>query len=122
MDRAAKLAKQKKTSSYWKFIVVTHSWKSGRSPRSSVIIILIIKIFQNSWSCPQTYRGAGRRQKSLLDGTSDFLATIWQPITTVSFVWVLIFFPRKPKNASKRVLIGPKHNLVNFKSLWGVFL
>ena len=72
----------------------------------------------NSWSCLQDYRGAGRRQKSPLDGATDFLSTICQHITTVSFVSALIFvLLRKPENASKRVWIGPKHNLVNCKSL-----
>ena len=36
-------------------------------------------------------------------------------ITTVSFVSAF----RKPKNASGRVIMGPKHNLVQFKSLLG---
>ena len=44
------------------------------------------------------YRGADRRQKSPLDGATDFLATIWQHITTVRFVYAFIlFFPRKLK-------------------------
>ena len=43
---------------------------------------------------------------------------IWQHITTVSFVLAFIFVStRKPKNASRHVLMGPKHNLVHFKSL-----
>ena len=59
-----------------------------------------------------------RRQKSPLDGATDFLATIWQHITTVSFVSAFILvLTRKPKNASMRVWIGPKHNSVHFKSL-----
>ena len=56
---------------------------------------------QISWSCPQAYLRA-----------TDFLATIWQHIT--GFILVLT---RKPKNGSKRVWIGPKHNLFHFKSL-----
>ena len=44
VDAPAKPTKQKKTSSPWKIIEVTHSWKSGRSSRSGVIII-ILKLF-----------------------------------------------------------------------------
>ena len=39
--------------------------------------------FQNSWSGSHAYLGADRRQKSPLDWATDFLATIWQHITTV---------------------------------------
>ena len=41
---------------------------------------------QNSWSGQQAYLGTNRRQKSPLDGATDFLATIWQHIKTVSFL------------------------------------
>ena len=55
-DPPAKPAKPKKTSSPWKFIEVTHSWRSSRGRRSGVIIILLKLFFrQNSWSCPQAY-------------------------------------------------------------------
>ena len=54
-----------------------------------------INFLQNSWSCPQAYSGAGRRQKLLLDGATDFLWKIWQHITTVqdwvfcpAFSWI----------------------------------
>ena len=121
----ARQARQKiETSCYWKFIEVTHWRNSGRGRGSSVIIILLKPFFlQNSWSCPQAYRGADRRQKSPLDGATDFLAPIWQNITTSSFVYAFILvLTRKPKNASKRVWIGPKLNLVHFKSVWGCLL
>ena len=44
MDPPAKLAKQKKTSSFWRLIEVTHSRKSDRICGSGVIIILL-KLF-----------------------------------------------------------------------------
>ena len=63
--------------------------------------------FPNSWSCLQDYCVAGRRRKPPLDGATDFLSTIWQHITTVSFVSAFIFvLPRKPEKASKRLWIG----------------
>ena len=75
---------------------------------------------QNSWSCPQAYRGAGCHCKLPLDAATDFLSTIREDNTMVlskskfclSFILVL---PRKPKNASKCVWIGPKHHLGNLK-------
>ena len=94
----------KKTSSYCKLSEVTHSQNSGRGRGSDVKIILLKLFFQNSWSCPRAYRGAGRRRKSPLDGATDFLWKIWQHITRVSFVSAFIFvFFRKPKNASGHV-------------------
>ena len=67
--------------------------------------------------------GGGLRRKSPLDGATDLLSEIWQHITTVSFVSAFIdVCSRKPKNASGRVQMGPKHNLVHFKSLSGCLL
>ena len=60
----------------------------------------------------------GFRRKSPLDGATDLLSKIWQHITTVSFVSAfIVVFSRKPKNVSGRVLMGPKNNLVHFKSV-----
>ena len=60
---------------------------------------------QNSWSCPQAYRGAGCRRKSPLDGATNFILKIWRHIMTVSFVSALIFVfarnPKKPLDMSK---------------------
>ena len=94
------------------------------SPRRPAKKILKVFFLQNSWSCPQVYRGPGRRQKSPLDGATDFLSKIWQHITAVSFVSAFIFvFARKPKNASSHVLIGPENNVVNLKHVcWFLFI
>ena len=58
------------------------------APATPGLLIILLKLFflQNFWSCPQVYREADRRQKSPLDGATDFLATIWHHITTVSFL------------------------------------
>ena len=53
--------------------------KSGRGSGSGVLIFLI-KVFSSKFLI-LAYGGARRRQKSAL----DFLSTIWQHITTVSF-------------------------------------
>ena len=82
-----------------KTLDIENSWgyppppKSGRGRGGSVLIFLLFFFFQNSWSCPRAYRGAGHRWKSPLDGATDFLWKIWQPITTVSFVsaFILVF-------------------------------
>ena len=72
--------------------------------------------------------GGGLRRKSPLYGAADLLSKIWQPITTVSFVSAfIVVFSRKPsaltsRNASGRVLMGPKNNLVHFKSVLGCLL
>ena len=81
----------KKTSSYWRFIGVTH-WRKSSRGRGRAVIIILLKLFLNSWSCPPAHRGAGRRKKSPLDGATDFLWKIWQHITTVSFASAFIFF------------------------------
>ena len=49
---------------------------------------------------------------------------IWDHITTVGFVSAFIFGSiRKPSDVYKHVLMGPKHNLANFKSLlWCLFI
>ena len=75
MDPLAKPGKQKKTSSYWKFIEVTHSQKSGHVRRNGELIILLKLFFF-----------ASRRRKLSLDGTTDFLATIWHHTTSQFFV------------------------------------
>ena len=63
------------------------------------------------------------RRKSPLDGATDLPSKIWQQITTISLVSAFIVVcSRKPKNASRRILMGPKHNLVHFKSLLGCLL
>ena len=91
VDRNAPHARKKK-SSYWKFIEVTHARKSGRDSGSCVIIILLKLFFLGiSWSCIRAYRGAGHRWKSPLDCATDFLWKIWQHISAVNFVSVLIF-------------------------------
>ena len=108
----------KKTSSPWKIIEVSHLWSSGRGRGTGVLIFEFFFFFQNSWSGAQTYLGTDHRGKSPLDGATDFLATIWKHITTVSFSQAFILvLTRKPKNASKRLWIGPIHNSVHFKSL-----
>ena len=79
-DFPAKPAKQKKQVALEKSLRL-HTRGTG-------VLIFWNNIFfsQNSWSGPQAYLGADRRQKSTLDGATDFLATIWQHITTVSFL------------------------------------
>ena len=80
-------------------------------------------LFQNFWSCPQAYPGGGCRRKLSLDVAVDFLSKIWLQITTVSFVSAFIFvLIRKPADVYKHVLMGPKHNLVNFKYSWWCLL
>ena len=94
-------------------IEVTHSRRSGRGRGRGVIVCLLKLFFPNSWSCPQTYLGDGRRRKLPLDGATDFLTTIWQHITTGIFVSAFILvLTRKPKNASKRVWLGL--NIIQF--------
>ena len=62
-----------------------------------------IVFLQNSWSCLQDYRGAGRRRKSQLDGATDFLSTISQHITTASFVSAFIFvLTEKPSDVKEK--------------------
>ena len=50
--------------------------KSSCGCRSAVLICLLKEFLQNSWSCPQAYCGASRRQKLLLDGATNLLSII----------------------------------------------
>ena len=85
VDIPATPAKQKKTSSPWKIIEIPHLRKSGRG-RWSVVIVILLKLFffkihdlvHRRTSAPVA---AGNCR---IDGATDFLATIWQHITTVS--------------------------------------
>ena len=113
LPRQARQAK--KTSSSWKFIEFTDSRRSGRGHRSGVMIILLkLFFFKNSWSCPQTYLGAGRRRKSPLDGAIDFLKNLTAHYNTQFCISFHFGFDQEAQNASKRVWIGSKHNSVHF--------
>ena len=115
VDFPAKPSKQKKQVALKKSLRL-HT--RGTPAAEWINFLKKIIFFQNYWSGPRAYLGADRRRKSPLDGATDFLATIWQPITTVSFsLAFILILTRKPKNASKRLWIGPKHNSVDFKSL-----
>ena len=118
-DPPAKPAKQKKTSSYWKIIEVTHSQRFGRGRRRGVIIILLELFSSNSWSCQQTYLGAGCRRKSPLDGATDFLATICTLKQSVLSKLSFWFWPGSPKMPLSVSELGLKHTSVYFKSLCG---
>ena len=88
----ARQARQKiETSSYWKFIEVTHSWNSGHG-RGIGLINILLKLF--FFEIPDLVHrrtaapiaAENRRTKSPIDGATNFLATIWLHIITVSFV------------------------------------
>ena len=97
---------------------VSHARKSGRG-RGLTSKLLKVFFLPKSWSCPQAYRCGDCWRKLPLAGATDFLSIIWHHIRKVSRVSAFhIVLTRKPKNASKSVLIGPKHNLVYFKSSW----
>ena len=71
---------------YWKI----PSWASCQSRSSCVKAVkqaTYKKFFspQQSWSCPQAYCCCVRRQKSPLDGITNFLSKSWHQITIVSF-------------------------------------
>ena len=59
---------------------INHPRNSGRGRgRGLTSNFFSSSIFsENSWSCPEAYRGGGPRRKSLLDGVTDLLAKIWQ--------------------------------------------
>ena len=71
MNPSAKPAKQEK------WIAIKNSLRLHTRGRSVIFILLKLFFLKNSWSCPQAYRGIGRRQKSRLDGATDLLTTIW---------------------------------------------
>ena len=84
--KPAKPAKQKKQVAI-KNALRLHTHKSPAASRKQCNNYFTKTYFlQNSWSCPQAYRGAGCRRKLPRDGATDFLAAIWQHITTVIFV------------------------------------
>ena len=105
VDFPAKPAKQKKQvalKNHWGYTLP----ELRPRPRNGCINFLKkIFFFQNSWSGPQAYLVADRRQKSPLDGATDFLATIWQHITIVSFCKLSFWFwpgsPKMPLNVSE---------------------
>ena len=86
VDFPAKPAKQQKKQVALKKSLRLHTCGAQAAAAERLYFFFFIIIFQNSWSGPQAYLGANRRQKSPLDGATDFLATIWQHNTTVSFL------------------------------------
>ena len=88
----------KKNNRYWKFLGVPPPAVVRPRPQNRCIIFLLKDFFLNSWFCPQAYRGADRRWKSLLDGATDCLSMVWHYITTVSLCLLLsLFWPGRLK-------------------------
>ena len=85
-DFPAKPAKQKKQVALKKSLRLHTCWGLAAGAERVYQFFDFFFFFQNSWSCPHPYLGADCRQKSPLDGAKDFLATIWQHITIVSFL------------------------------------
>ena len=85
VDFPAKHAKQKKVALKKSLRLYTRGGPASAAERVYKFFEKNI-FFQNSWLGPQAYLGADRRQKSPLDGATDFIATISQHITTVSFL------------------------------------
>ena len=110
----------KKKSSPWKIIEVTHSRRSGRGFGTGVLIFWFFFFFkipdlaQRPTSAPIVAKIAARWRYRL---PSNNLTAHYDSQFFTSFHLI-----RKPKNASKRLWIGPKHNSVHFKSLCGCLL
>ena len=110
VDRNASDAPQKKHQ-----VLKNFGRKSGRGCGGSVLIFFT-KVFFSKFLI-------SRRQKSPLDGATDFQIKIRQHITTVSFVSAFIFvFARKPKKCLYTCLNG-ENNFVHFKHVcWFLFI
>ena len=108
----------KKTRSSWKIIEVTHLRKSGYGRGSGVIIIW----FKKKSSKFLILSTDVPRRRSAPEFAARWRYRLPSNNLTAhnnsksAFILVLT---RKPKNASKRVWIGPEHTSVHFKSLFG---
>ena len=107
-------------SSFWKFIEVTHSRRSGLV-RGSALIIILLKLF--FLKVPDLSTGVPRRRSP-----PKIAARLRYrlPSNNLRAHYISQFFvgfhfglPRKPKNAFEHVWIRRKYNIVNFKSSWG---